>query len=149
MLPDLYIFAATFITLLVLIGITFFIVRNHKRKEGNAQSLDRQLMERLVREQERGKRMSDRIEALEQEVALIHHELKQMSHPHINNNHQQTDGSCFQNSLHMQTFLQKHHDLVLLLREGHSVDATAKMTSRSRREVEMVDSVLKDKKCKD
>jgi len=129
----------TFVTLLVL-----WMKNKRSRRHKTYQGKEHHLMETLIREQEKGRRLHQRVEMLEQEVALLKQDLNQMADQQVNLSNDSVQVP-FHYNLQFQSFMQNNQELVLLLKDGLSVEEVAKATNRSIREIEMIEAVIKQR----
>lgn len=131
-----------FLASALLIGICIFIVYK-KRTAKHMPDHERHLMELIIREQEKNKRLAQRLEALEEDLAKLKYEMNETVYKAVPE--ESKPNNSFQNNLQFHSFMQKNQELVLLLQNGLSIEKAAKVSNRSIREVEMVDAVLKQR----
>lgn len=137
-----------YVPLLLALGVIISImigvfIHLKKRNSKHLPDHDRHIMELIIREQEKNKRLVLRLESLEEEIASLKHDVKES----IQNPAACTkkDNKPFEHNLQFQAFMQNNQELVMLLKDGLSIEKAAKVSNRSVREVEMVDAVLKQR----
>lgn len=105
------------------------------------------VVEKLIFEQEKRKRMDERVSLLEEELATLKDEMTQLrlqneESPQKSDSYQ----ASFLNSLQFHTFIQKHKELIVLLQDGVSAEQAAKLTGKSIGEAQMIEAVMKQMK---
>ncbi len=135
-------FLALMLLVVIFGSVSAFIVIK-KKNSRNIPHHEQHIMELIIREQEKSKRLGKRLESLEEEMAGLKCELNEIDKQSVptENKH----GNSFQNNLQYHTFMQKNQEIVLLLQNGLSIEKAAKVSNRSVREVEMVEAVLKQR----
>lgn len=123
-------------------GIGIFIAYKNRTAK-HMPDHERHLMELIIREQEKNKRLTQRLEALEDDLAKLKYDVNETVKKAVPEENE--SNNTFQNNLQYHSFMQNNQELVLLLQNGLSIEKTAKVSNRSIREVEMVDAVLKQR----
>jgi len=126
--------------ILIVIG-AFLFLKN--RNSMHLPDHERHIMELIIREQEKNKRLVLRVEVLEEEMASLKHGIQEVIQNSAASVTQKD--KHFEHNLQFQAFMQNNQELVMLLKDGLSIEKAAKASNRSVREVEMVDAVLKQR----
>lgn len=129
------------IVLTILLGIIGAVIFLKKNKSKHLPNHELHLLELIMREQEKNKRLSQRVEVLEEELAHLKNQLNELAEHTQHQSHHQPD--TFQYTLQRQSFLQKNSEIVLMLQGGLSIERAAKASNKSVREAEMIDAVLR------
>lgn len=130
----------------IAVPLSWYYFNRQTTKSSSCSVSNKVLEERIVLLQERNKSLSIRIDHLEGEFVELRDIVESMNLQKVTESVEKkivNDDDHFDKAMQYHQFLQKNYDVLELLKEGLSIDQTAKRLNKSIREVEMVYRLLK------